>query len=80
MVEDLAETYALDDGNWCRENKKKEERLLRKQAKKGKGKLIEVEQDPDRFKIVGAFEVKTTPAEEINDDFEKVTIEEITED
>jgi hypothetical protein len=80
MVEDLAETYALDDGNWCRENKKKEELLLRKKAKEGKKTVSQAEQDPDRFKIVGAIEVESAPAEEINDDFEKVILEEITED
>jgi hypothetical protein len=54
--------------------------LLRKQTKKGKKTVSQAEQDPDRFKIVGAIEVEAAPAEEINDDFEKVTIEKITED
>jgi hypothetical protein len=49
-VEELAKTYAIDDGEWLKENKKKGEKFARKQAKKGKGKLTEVEQDPDRFK------------------------------
>lgn len=80
VVEELADTYAIDDGKWLKENKKKGENFARKQAKKGKGKLPEVEQDPDRFKIIGAIEVEATPAEESSDDFEKVTIEEITED
>jgi hypothetical protein len=80
VVEELAETYAIDDGEWLRENKKKGEKFARKQAKKGKEKLTEVEQDPDRFKIPGAIEVEAAPAEEIREDFEKVSIEEITED
>jgi hypothetical protein len=60
MIEDLADTYCVDDGEWCKENKKKEEKKARKQAKKGKGKLIEAaaEQDPNKFKIVGAIEVE----------------------
>jgi hypothetical protein len=83
VVEELAETYAIDDGEWLKENKKKGERFEMKQAKKGKGKLTKAEQDPDRFKIVGAIEVEAAPAvheQEISDDFEKVSIEEITED
>jgi hypothetical protein len=85
VVEELAETYAIDDGEWLRDNKKKGEKFAKKQAKKGKGKLNEIEQDPDRFKIMGAIEVEAAPAvhlgeQEISDDFEKVTIKEITED
>jgi hypothetical protein len=64
VVENLAETYAEDDGKWLKENKKKEEKMARKQAKKGKGKLTEVEQDPDRFKIMGAIEVEKISKEE----------------
>jgi hypothetical protein len=82
MVEHLADAYVVDDGEWCRENKKKEEKITRKQAKKGKGKVTEMaaEQDPDKFKIMGAIEVETAPEQQISDDFEKVSIEEITED
>lgn len=64
VVEELADTYAIDDGNWLRENKKKGERFDKKQAKKGKGKLPETQQDPDRFKIVGAIEVEHITEEE----------------
>jgi hypothetical protein len=73
VVEELAETYAIDDGEWLKENKKKGEKFARKQAKKGKGKLTEVEQDPDRFKISGAIKVEHIAEEEraANDEKEK---------
>jgi hypothetical protein len=63
VVEELAETYALDDGEWLRENKKKGEKFARKQAKKGKKLVSQAEEDPDRFKIVGAIEVERASEE-----------------
>ena len=52
MVEDLAGTYALDDGEWLKENKKKGERLAKKQAKKGK----ENSPRPSRTQTVSRFQ------------------------
>jgi hypothetical protein len=79
MVEQLAESYASDGGQWLKENKKKGEKFARKQAKKGKKTVSQAEQDPKKLKIPGAIEVEAAPAEEVSDDFEKVTIKEITE-
>jgi hypothetical protein len=58
VVEELADTYAIDDGEWLKENKKKGEKFARKQAKKGKKTVSQAEQDPDKFKIPGAIEVE----------------------
>jgi hypothetical protein len=41
MIDYFADTYCVDDGEWCKENKKKERKKARKQAKRGKGKLTD---------------------------------------